>query len=80
MPYLSTFGQKFKKTIVIFEISTFEFAFLENFAKKTKMPTFGPKCLIWVFLGSNFKKLLSYLKSLLLNLPNCKTLQKNKKA
>ena len=26
------------------------------------------KCLIWVFLGKNFKKLLSYLKSASLNM------------
>ena len=37
-----------------------------------KMPYLGffeEKCLIWVFLGGSFKKLLSYLKSAPLNLP-----------
>ena len=50
-----------KKTIVIFEISTFELVWLQNFVKKQKYPNYGPempflgsfdqKCLIWVFLG-----------------------------
>ena len=29
MPYLSTFGQEFSKTIVIFEISTLKFVWLQ---------------------------------------------------
>ena len=36
------------------------------------------KCLIWVFLSSNFEKQLSYLKSAPSNLSNCKILWKNK--
>ena len=54
MPYLGIFDQKclilvfsgkiFRKTIVIFEISTLEFVNLQNFTKKkTKMPKFGTK-------------------------------------
>ena len=33
----------FKKAIVIFEISTLKFVYLQNLAKKTKMPKFGTK-------------------------------------
>ena len=43
MPYLSTFGQEFLKTIVIFEISTLEFVKLQNFEKKQKCLNLGPK-------------------------------------
>ena len=59
------FGLEFENNIVIFEISTLEFVWLQNFAKKQKclnlepkMPylgVFDQKCLIWVFLGKNFK-------------------------
>ena len=49
MPYLGIFGLEFKKTIVIFLINTLKFAYLQTFAKKAKMPKFGPKVL---YLGS----------------------------
>ena len=60
------FGLEFRKTIVIFKISTFELVQLKNFVKKQKCQILGPKmpyldifdqkCLLWVFLGKNFKK------------------------
>ena len=60
------FGLEFWKTIVIFKISTFELVQLKNFVKKQKCQILGPKityldifdqiCLLWVFLGKNFKK------------------------
>ena len=43
MPYLSIFRREFKKTIVIFEISTLEFVLLQNFEKKQKCLNLGPK-------------------------------------
>ena len=44
MPYLGIFGQDFqKKTIVIFEISTLKFVYLQNFTKKQKFLNLGPK-------------------------------------
>ena len=53
MLYLGTFDQKyfiwvflgknFKNTIVIFEISTRKFVFLQNFTKQHKSSNFGPK-------------------------------------
>ena len=33
MSYLDIFGQEFEKTIVVFEISTLKFAYLQNFPK-----------------------------------------------
>ena len=42
MLYLGFFGQEFK-TIVIFEISTLRFAYLQNFMKKQNCLNFGPK-------------------------------------
>ena len=44
--FLVIFGLEFKKkkkTIVIFEISTLEFAYLQNFAKKHKCLNLQPK-------------------------------------
>ena len=38
IPYLGVFRLVFSKSIVIFEISSFEFDQLQNFARKTKMP------------------------------------------
>ena len=78
MPYLRIFGLKFLKTIVIFEISTLKFVKLQNFPKKQKCLNLGPKMPYWVFLGYNFKKLLSYLKSATSNLSNCKFREKTK--
>ena len=53
MPYLGIFYQKcliwvflgkiFRKTIVIFEISTLKFVYLQNFTKKQKCLNLGPK-------------------------------------
>ena len=36
MPYLGIFQQEFKKKIVIFEISTLKFVYLQHFTKKQK--------------------------------------------
>ena len=73
MSYLGILGLEFWKTIVIFEISTFEFVKLQNFVKKQKCLNLGPKmpflgifyqeCLICVFLGKNFQKAIVNLKS-----------------
>ena len=43
MPYLGIFGQEFKKTIVIFEISILKFVYLQNFTEKLKCLNVGPK-------------------------------------
>ena len=51
MPYLGMFGQELKKkTIVIFEISTLKFVYLQNFTKKQKSLNLGPKMPdLWIF-------------------------------
>ena len=62
MPDLGIFGLEFENNIVIFEISTFEFVYLQNLAEKQKclnlgtkmlLGIFDQKCLIWIFLFKN---------------------------
>ena len=65
MPDLGIFGLKLENNSVIFEISTLEIVYLQNFALKqkwlnleSKMPyqdSFDKKCFISVFLGKNVK-------------------------
>ena len=43
MSYLGIFRLEFENSIVIFEISTFEFVPLQNFVKNLKCLDFGPK-------------------------------------
>ena len=57
MPYFGICGEEFLKTIVIFEMSTLEVASSQSFRKKQKYLIWDQACLIWVFLGKNFKKL-----------------------
>ena len=45
MPYLDIFGLEISKTIVIFEITTLELVYLQNFLKKEKFLNLGPKVL-----------------------------------
>ena len=88
IPYLGIFGLEFENNFVIFEISALKLLYLQNFTKKQKCLNLGPKStysgifdqkyLIWVFLGKNFKNILSYLKRTSLNFSNCKVLQINK--
>ena len=73
-------GKKFRKTIVIFEISTLKFVSLKNFTEKQKCLNLGQKYLIYVFLDWNLKTILSYLKSTPSNLSNCKISRENKNA
>ena len=55
MLYLGTFGLQFENNIVIFEINSLEFVYLQTFAeKKAKMLKFGIKnALFWYFLARN---------------------------
>ena len=64
------FRLKLKKAIVIFEINTLEFVKLQSFMENSSI--LYQKGLIWVFLRSNFKKLLPYLISAPSNLLNSK--------
>ena len=60
-------------------ISSLEFTYLQNFARKQKCLNWL-KCLIWLFLGYDFKKLLPYLTSTPSNLSTWKISRKNKMA
>ena len=47
---------------VFFEVTTLKFVELQNFSKKERNPELRDrKWVIWIFLGYNFKKRLSYL-------------------
>ena len=59
MPFIGIFGTQFWTTIVVFEISTIQFVKMETFVQIKKASNLRRKCLIWVILGSDFKKLLS---------------------
>ena len=59
MPYLDIFGLKHQKSIVMFEISTFEFARLQNFAKKQKCLKLGPKMAYLGIFGLEFQKTIA---------------------
>ena len=64
MTYLSFCRLEAGKTVVIFEINSPDFVYLQNFAKRKKMSKFETKNTLFAFfLGQNLKKLLSYLKS-----------------
>ena len=61
MLYLGIVGLEFRKIIVIFEISTFEFSQLQNFVKEKKFLNLGPKISYLGVFGLELKeKLLSY--------------------
>ena len=51
MSHLCIFGLESENNITIFEISTLEFVYLQNFVKKQKCLNLGPKMPYWVFLG-----------------------------
>ena len=56
MPYLGIFGLEFSKTIVIFEIDTLKFVYLQNFAKKQKCKNLRTKMLDFSNFGQEFQK------------------------
>ena len=55
MPYLGIFGLEFKKNITRFEISIFEFVYLQNFEKKQKCVNFGRKMSYLGIFGLDFE-------------------------
>ena len=56
MSYLGIFGLEFDKNIVIFEISTAEFAKLQNFRGKQKWLNLGSKMPYLGIFGMEFEK------------------------
>ena len=78
MSYLGFFGLEFEKSSAIFEISSLKFVNLQHFVKKI-MSKFGTKNALLGIFGLEFEeKLLSYLKSALSNLSNCKISRKKR--
>ena len=64
MLYLDIFGLKFqKKLLLYFKSAPSNLPNDQVLCKDNKAPqNWGQKCLIWIFLGRNYKKVLSYLK------------------
>ena len=58
MAYLGIFRVEFQKTFVIFEISTLEFVYLQNFAKNQKCLNLGPKIPYMGIFGIDIQKLI----------------------
>ena len=56
MPYLGSFGLKFKNNIVEFEISSLEFVYFGKFREKMKMPKFGTKNALFGYFGARVLK------------------------
>ena len=62
---LGNFGLELENNIVMFEISALKFVYLQILVERQKCLNLGPKmpylvvfqqkCLIWVFMGKNFK-------------------------
>ena len=55
MPDLGVFGLEFENNIALFEISTLEFVYLQNFTKKHKCLNLGPKMSDLYTLGLEFE-------------------------
>ena len=64
MPYFGIFELQFKKSIVIFEISTLKFVYLQSFLKKQKCLNWDQECLFYVLLTK--KALFGYFWARLL--------------
>ena len=75
MTYLGIFGLEFENNIVIFEIKSPQICLITRL--KIKLLRLGPKM---PYLGSNFGKLLSYMKSTPSNLSHCIVRCRNKKS
>ena len=56
MSYLGIFGLEFKSDVVIFEISSLDFVWLQNFVKKLKCLDLGPKMPYLDILGIKSSK------------------------
>ena len=54
MPYFGIFGLEFEKTVVIFEISTLKFVYLQNFAEKQKFLNLSQKVPYLGIIGLEF--------------------------
>ena len=64
MPDLGIFGLEFENNIVIFEISTLQFVYLQNFTKKQKCLNLGPKMPYLGIFGLEFLKTVVILSGI----------------
>ena len=83
MPYLGIFWIEFLKNCYHILNQHIQISLILKFCDKQKNKKriqSRTKYFIWVFLGLNFKKLFSYLKSARTKLSNCKILRENKNA
>ena len=64
MPDLGIFGLEFENNIVIFEISTLQFVYLQNFTKKQKCLNLGPKIPYLGIFGLEFLKTVVILSGI----------------
>ena len=64
MPDLGIFGLEFENNIVIFEISTLQFVYLQNFTKKQKCLNLGPKMPYLGIFGLEFLKTVVILSAI----------------
>ena len=55
IPYLGTFGLEFSKTIVIFEISTLKYIYLQSFTEKQECLNLGAEMLDLAIFGTEFQ-------------------------
>ena len=79
-PYLAIFELELEKTIVMLDFSTFNLWKCNISCKKKIKIKCRTKIDLLGFLGSNFEKPLSYLKSVPSNLPYCKVWSKKYKS
>ena len=71
MPYLDVLGSDFDKLLSYLKLARPRIILTAKYPAKTKIPKFRTKnTLPGCFLGWNFKKLLSYLKTLPSNFSN----------
>ena len=56
MPYVGTFGLELGNNMIMFEMNTLEFAHVQSFVKKQKMPKFGTKNVLFGFFWARISK------------------------
>ena len=76
MPDLYILGLEFESNIVIFQISTFEFALLQNFAEKHKCLNLGPNMPDLGVFGLEFENNIVIFKLAPSDFSNCEISRK----
>ena len=79
LPYLGIFGLEFEKHIVIFEISTFEFIYMQSFMLNKKKLNLGPKLPFVGIFALEFEKTIVIFENSTLKFVKKKVSCKRKK-